>query len=271
MTRIVPSQVVDYIDSRFPQAKQQDKTGRPQIVFGIDHAPAISYLLSMVDSVPSHLTTLEGEALAEFGEAISALRIAVNRWSQGEKTYELAFIQGRQRQNPLTLLRKRLGALRDEAPELATNELVFIKDGDFRQSLRRDLGSIDRLIANGEWKAGTVLGGSVVEALLLYILHEYEQNNNPDFQKTVKALHRSGSLQKMPSKNLDDWVLHELTEVATGLGVIKPDTAAQCKIAKNFRNLIHPGRAARLAQECNRGTALSALAAVEHVIADLTP
>lgn len=271
MARIVPTQIIEYIDSRFSQARQQDKSGKPMIALGIDHAPAISYLLSMVDSVPSHLITLEGDALAEFGEAISALRIAVNRWNQGEKNYALVFIQGRQRQNPLTLLRKYLVTLRDEAPEPGTNELLFITDSDFRESLRRDLGSIDRSIANGEWKAGTVLGGSVVEALLLYVLREHEQKNSQQFQRTIQALHTSGSLQKKPPSNLDDWVLHELTEVAAALGLIKPDTAAQCRIAKNFRNLIHPGRAARLAQECNRGTALSALAAIVHVIADFTP
>ena len=267
----MPTQIIECMAFRFPQAKQQDKSGQPMIALVIDHAPAVSYLLSMVDSVPSHLIALEGDALAEFGEAVSGLRIAVNRWNQGEKNYELVFIQGRQRQNPLTLLRKHLAALRDEAPEPGTNELLFITDPDFRASLRGDLGSIDRLVANGEWKAGTVLGGSVVEALLLHALRDYEQKNSQQFQKAIQGLHTSGSLQKKPSSNLEDWVLHELTEVAATTGLIKPDTAAQCNIARNFRNLIHPGRAARLAQECNRGTALSALAAVEHVIADLTP
>jgi hypothetical protein len=45
----------------------------------------------------------------------------------------------------------------------------------------------------------------------------------------------------------------------------------QCRLAKDYHNLIHPGRAQRLAQVCNRGTALSAVAAVEHVVNGLTP
>ena len=35
---------------------------------------------------------------------------------------------------------------------------------------------------------------------------------------------------------------------------------------QSFRNLIHPGRAARLAQTCDRATALSAIGALEHVV-----
>ena len=67
-----------------------------------------------------------------------------------------------------------------------------------------------------------------------------------------------------------DWSLHHLTEAARSLKILSEQTAAQCRIAKGFRNLIHPGRAARLAQKCSLGTALSALAAVEHVVGDLS-
>jgi hypothetical protein len=52
---------------------------------------------------------------------------------------------------------------------------------------------------------------------------------------------------------------------------IKTDTVGQSRLAQNFRNLIHPGRAIRLIQACNRGTALGALAAVHLIVADLTP
>jgi hypothetical protein len=52
--------------------------------------------------------------------------------------------------------------------------------------------------------------------------------------------------------------------------VIKADTRTQARLAKDYRNLIHPGRAARLTQKCDRGTALVTVAAVELVIRDLT-
>jgi hypothetical protein len=65
--------------------------------------------------------------------------------------------------------------------------------------------------------------------------------------------------------------LPDYVEVAGELRIIKTDTVQQARLAKNFRNLIHPGRVIRLGQKCDRGTALSALAAVELVRRDLTP
>ena len=47
--------------------------------------------------------------------------------------------------------------------------------------------------------------------------------------------------------------------------------ATQTRLAKDFRNLIHPGRAQRQGQTCDRATALSAVAAVEHIVRCLTP
>src|SRR6266581_2002962 len=40
-------------------------------------------------------------------------------------------------------------------------------------------------------------------------------------------------------------------------------------LTRDFRNLVHPGRAIRLGRQCNRATALSALAGIEHVVNDL--
>jgi ribosomal protein L30E len=140
---------------------------------------------------------------------------------------------------------------------------------EFRQSLRIDISNATRALANAEWKAATVLAGSVVEALLLWALLQ----RPTDIPKAIAALLKKGTLGKDPGTNLESesWVLHVYIEVAAELNVIKTDTATQARLAKNFRNLIHPGRTLRLGQVCNRGTALSALAAVEHVVGDLTP
>ena len=78
------------------------------------------------------------------------------------------------------------------------------------------------------------------------------------------------TLMRNPGLNLTDWILAELIEVAKELKVIKEGTAVQTKLAKDYRNLIHPGRTQRLGQICDRGTALAAVAALERVIADLS-
>ena len=265
MAVVVPSQVVDYIKTRYPTAKDPD--------FWLDnnYAPSIAHLLGLVENIPPHLVTLQGVAAAEFGESIAAIRIAVSRWTAGDKTYVFKGFAGYRRIHPIALLQQHLSALHDEGAEPTTSELSFISDVLFRDALRQDLGSIDRCFQNREWKATTVLGGSIIEALLLYVLREYEKTNARNLQSTVLGLQKSGALNAKPPRNLDDWVLHELTEVSAAVGLIQKETAAQCRIAKNFRNLVHPGRATRLAQQCDRPTALSALAAVEHVIRDLTP
>jgi len=54
------------------------------------------------------------------------------------------------------------------------------------------------------------------------------------------------------------------------LKLILEPAAGQARLAKDFRNLIHPGKSVRLGQECNKGTALAAAAAIEFVTADLT-
>jgi hypothetical protein len=122
-------------------------------------------------------------------------------------------------------------------------------------------------LANGEWKAATVLAGSVVEALLLWALH---QALAEDCRRAITSAVAKGTLSHRPPGELERWDLSEYIAVAEELTTIDVDTATQARLAKNFRNLIHPGRAQRLAQVCDRGTALAALAAVEMVVRCLT-
>jgi hypothetical protein len=103
---------------------------------------------------------------------------------------------------------------------------------------------------NGEYKAATVLAGAVAEALLLWAV--------------MNALNP-------PSGNPEEWSLGKLIDEAKARSLITDSTFKQAKLAQNFRNLIHPGRAQRTKETCNRATALTAIAAVEHIVNDLTP
>jgi hypothetical protein len=169
--------------------------------------------------------------------------------------------------DPLGAIRDALTACPDESPAPSSSELTFIGDADFRTNLRNDMGAINRALSNGEWKAATVLSGSAIEALLLWAL---QQRAPTDITAATKALIASSELKSEPDRNLERWDLHEYTEVAANLKVIKPDKAGATRLAREFRNLIHPGRAQRLAQTCDRGTALSCVAALEHVVRDLS-
>ena len=59
-------------------------------------------------------------------------------------------------------------------------------------------------------------------------------------------------------------------EVAALAQLVKHKTAAQIRLAKEFRNLIPPGRTLRTGERCGKDTALGALAGVESVILDLS-
>jgi hypothetical protein len=72
-------------------------------------------------------------------------------------------------------------------------------------------------------------------------------------------------------KSKDDWVLAHFIPVAEALKLIKRHTAKAADLARGFRNLIHPGVGVRKNQICDKATAYQAVAALEHVIRDLSP
>ncbi len=122
---------------------------------------------------------------------------------------------------------------------------------------------MNQALANGEWKAATVLAGSLLEALLLWAI---EKQETQVFEGAVEALKGKKKLSEDPKK----WHLTDYIDVAAHMELIQETTVRQAELAKDFRNLIHPGRAIRLQQDCTRATALSAVSAVEHVVNDLT-
>ena len=77
------------------------------------------------------------------------------------------------------------------------------------------------------------------------------------------------TLVKPPPTDPVWWGLHELIEVAVDLHLVVKATADQVRLAKDFRNLIHPGRSQRVGANCNAGTAHAARAALEFVSNDL--
>lgn len=133
-----------------------------------------------------------------------------------------------------------------------TAELAFITDSGLRDSIRLDISTATSALHNGQWKAATVLAGAAAEALLL---------------ASIGAADLS-SLARKPKGSPEEWTPGQYIEVAAALALIKQPTSQQMSLAQSFRNLIHPGRAQRLGEVCDRATALTALAAVECVVRD---
>jgi len=263
MPRVVPSQVVDFIDALWPTAIKQKELNRGQ-------AGQLSGLVDLVDQIPGELLTMQSGVYALFICAKGHIRHRLVYWATSDpnRGHDLGVMPGQPEQIPVTVIRDALSHCPDESPAPGTSELSFLTDDELRGNLGNDIGIINRALSNGEWKAATVLAGSAIETLLLWSL---QRRRPADIAAAVATLRTSGELTRQPDTNLERWDLHEFTEVAANLGIIKADTATETRLAREFRNLIHPGRAQRLGQKCDRGTALSCVAALDHVVRDLTP
>jgi hypothetical protein len=264
MPRVVPSQVVSFIDQVFPWLRAPGSGNTLARV----HAGEAAGLLELVDRIPEELLTLSGGEYNELVCSVAAIRDRLALW-QNQQNLNIDLNLGPMfgALNPVTVIRQALSKCPDENPSAETAELDFISDLDLRASLRSDIGAVDRALANGEWKAATVLAGSTIEALLLWDLTNRHTAQVP---AAVAALVANRTFLKNPPPNPEEWVLHHYIEVAANIGIIMPDTVKETRLAKDFRNLIHPGRAQRLGQKCDRGTALASVAALEHVVRDLS-
>jgi hypothetical protein len=263
MPRVVPSQVVTYIDQVFPWAKDQVPGTDHSHFLNHSHAGPAAGLLDLISKIPDELLTMGDGPYSEFVSAVASIKEKLLLW-QNQTNFNLNTavgpIPGFRSVGPLTLIREALIKCPDENASPGTTDLRFITDEELRQSLRNDIGAVNRALANGEWKAATVLAGSALEALLLWAL----QIRSP--ADLAAVVFRFPDLDK---KIMERWDLNDYIEAALLLGIVGDETATQARLARKFRNLIHPGRAQRLAQECNRGTALSAVAGLEHVVTDL--
>jgi hypothetical protein len=254
MPNVMPSQVVQTIDELFPHAAAE-RGGQLQA----DNSAQLIGILNLVKAIPPELITVPPNAYADLVLAVSTIEYHLRVWISRGHEGTLANVKGT---DAVTVIRKVLAQCPDEFPAPSTTDLLFIKDVELRESLRRDVGAAIRALNNSEWKAATVLAGATIEALLHWKLQEphiTEASRNA----AVNALVESKKMQN-PSTDIDRWTLSQFVEVAERLGVVKSDTATEIRLAQNFRNLIHPGRVARLGQNCDRGTAYSAVGALDH-------
>ena len=250
MARVFPSSVVAFIDNM--GGWRSNNTGVPQ-----PRDPGIvRALLSLIALIPDELIQLAPADFSAFVMAREQLKAGVEPpiWRVFNGTEVVA----------LRTLHSLLDKCPDEAPVAGTSDPAFILDNDLRTDLHRDLGEVNRALQNGEWKGATVLSGSVVEALLLWALQN--RRTDADLKIAASILGKTVDLTKRP---LERWDLSELVEFAHAAGLISGATRDATNLAKDFRNLIHPGRVQRVAQKCNRSTALIGLGAVEAVMNDL--
>ena len=261
MPTVMPSRVVQTIDELFPHAK----TGVGDGTLAASHSSQLRGILNLIKDVPSQLIDLlPPEHYSKLVLATSTIEEHLATWTSRGTAGGMAHVKGR---DAVTVLRQVFALCPDEYPPPSTTELLFIKDDALRESMRRDVGAAHRALNNNEWKAATVLGGAAIEALLHWRLAQ-PQPTHAEVSAAISTLNVSKNFRPRPSQ--DDWGLYDFIVVTEELKLIKPDTAKAADLARNFRNLIHPGAAVRKQQLCDLATAHSAIAALEHVIRDLS-
>lgn len=248
MPRVVPSQVVALIDQTFPQARSE-----PKLNVHSEHAAILSAIVKLSAQIPPELIHLSGENYTDLVLGLAALENVVTKWHLRGGNEPMNQIR---KTSPISVVRAMLALCPDAMPSTATSGLAFIADAKLRDSIRLDLSAATNALHNGEWKASTVMSGAVVEALLLWKIQE-----DPT---------KLSTLANKPLGDPEKWILADLIRVAGDLNFIKRETIEMAGHARDYRNLIHPGKAQRKNLVCDRATALTALAAAETAIRDLS-
>lgn len=259
--RILPSDIVRQIKRFFPAIE-----GATPLQLSVPgHGAELETILKMLDQLPTELLVLSPDDFAALETALATIRSELDTSrSHGERN--LRPTPGYQSVSPVKLIYNLLLNCPDETAATSSCGFEFIDGEPTRKALQIDRAEADKVLADGAWKAATVLAGSLVEALLFWALARKESHA---IETAIAGLRQGRFALPRADRNLDEWSLHEYVEVSAALAIIREKTAAQVRLAKEFRNLIHPGLEQRRATKCGRGEALGAIAAVELVLRDL--
>jgi hypothetical protein len=241
MPKILPSQVVSAIDVMFG-SNRNELDGRS---VAHTYRAEVHALLGLLDEVPSELFDLSSADYLEFSRCRAVLATSLALWNADDPR-PARDVDGK---DAVERIRRLMKQCHDE-PSPPEPELPFIADTDIRFGIEDRIRAAWTDFNAQEWMGATVFAGAALEALLLWALKQVPLANT----------------SKRP---LDRLHLTDLISLAASNGVIDAGTEQQAGLAKDARNLIHPGRALRSGEACNKATALAALAAVYRLIEQL--
>lgn len=269
MARVVPSRIVSVIETAYPWAAEaaDGKKGAPALA--PDQAPAMGMIITLIEDVPAELLPEDADDYALLLAATGAMRAALRNWQSGghpghaTSLHPMTALGG---DSPVTAVLKVLRKCQDEAPAEQIAGLEFIPNSDARRSLRTDASTAHRALGNGEYKAATVLAGSVIEALLLWVITDSNEDARSDAVTAINASWKDANRKALDSRGPEFWHLPDYIEVAAELGIVDDSTRSALRLTAEYRNLIHPGRVLRSGEDCTHGTGLTALGAMERLI-----
>jgi hypothetical protein len=270
MARITPSIAARAIEQTYPWAKERaDGVGGSVEVLGADHAATIGMILAIVDAIPDELLPFDTEGHLAIVASVGAMRSALQNWSSGAHPSHVVHLRplpaigGEQ---PVVAILKVLRHCPDEAPSNGVSGIEFVSDPQARQSIRTDISVAHRALGNGEYKAATVLAGSVIEALLLWAIGQLKPELFMSAIENANAERLERKWRIVSKAAPEFWSLAEFIDVALAAKLIDETTAVNLRLSNDYRNLIHPGRVLRSGDDASLATALSALGGMERLI-----
>lgn len=169
-----PSQIRKYIVGLFPSGLPAPRT--PGRVFGADAdgIGGIEGLVALLDALDPAIL-IEGLSSDEDRQrwivATSCVRGTLESWkhvanhSSPLKLRDFPDGQGHHH-HVLLAIYDILGKCKDEPTPLSLKRLTFLPP-DMAENVARDIDSLHPLLRQEQWKAAAVIGGSIVEAILL--------------------------------------------------------------------------------------------------------
>lgn len=261
MLSTLPSDVVRAIDKMFPWAASGAVPGGG---LKLHHAECacLGAIAELAGSIPDYLLTLQGDDFAAYLCSISAIRDAVEsyrgstRWNDGLTSLPMQSLAAFGNAHPICFLRSQLNKCPDTVPAPLTSQLPFFGDAILGSTLRGEVSDVEQSLVNREWRAATVLGGATLEAILFW---------------SIKGMSvEVTGLGSKPSGQLEDWKLRQMIEVARQLGIIEEPTKKLAELARDVRNLVHPGQVLKSRSDCDKATSQTVAAAIEAVVRDIT-
>jgi hypothetical protein len=246
MPRVVPSQIVEAIETLFPRWNELDSD-----IIGHVFQSDVRTLLGLLEQLPSDLIALPFRHYLEYERC--RLATALQAWSLGG-TRPARSVLGK---NAVERIRRLMMQCHDELPP-PEPEFPFVTDSDTQSRIEERVRAAWINFQAREWIGATTSAAVALEATLLWEVKRLMASvvSDPDNQKSGKAP--------------DDMALADLIATAFSQKSISEDTAKQAHLARDARNLIHPGKMARSGTSCNKSTALAAFAAIYRVADELT-
>lgn len=105
MPKVVPSQVVEYIENTFPIVTDEARYTKIDVTTA--RISALRTVIELTESIPSELIAVDGPDFIDFTSGVMALKGTISQWeSRGERRGNLPFVEGRGQKTGLDLVRE---------------------------------------------------------------------------------------------------------------------------------------------------------------------